>query len=75
MVSHGPKRKSPIGVMPERGIGTTMGVPDFPLTSPGICGARFLRQQEAGVSRFRARRAPFKVWGQECRNEGAWAPR
>ena len=34
MVSHGPVRKSPIGVMLERGIGTTMGVPDFPLTSP-----------------------------------------
>jgi hypothetical protein len=27
-------------------------LPDFPLTSPGICGARFLRQQEAGATFF-----------------------
>ena len=34
MVSHGPERKSPIGVMPERGVEMNMCVPDFPLTSP-----------------------------------------
>ncbi len=34
MVSHGPERKSPFGVMPERGVEMTMCVPDFPLTSP-----------------------------------------
>ena len=50
MVSHGPERKSPFGVMPERGAGMTMCLPDFPSLPPGICGARFLRQQEAGVS-------------------------
>jgi hypothetical protein len=34
MVSHGPERKSPFGVMPERGVEMNMCVPDFPLTSP-----------------------------------------
>ena len=34
MVSHGPEQKSPFGVMPERGAGMTMCLPDFPLTSP-----------------------------------------
>jgi hypothetical protein len=57
--------------MPERGVEMNMCVPDFPQLPPGICGARFLRQQEAGVSRFRAQSATFKVWGPQCRNEGA----
>ena len=29
-----------------------MRLPEFPLIPPGICGARFLRQQEAGASFF-----------------------
>ena len=32
---------------------STMCAPDFPLFSPGDCGARFLRQQKAGASLFR----------------------
>ena len=52
MVSHGPERKSPFGGMTRPRGGGNMGLPDFPLLPPGICGARFLRQQEAGVSRL-----------------------
>ena len=40
--------------MTRRGGGGNMRLPDLPLTSPGTCGARFLRQQEAG--------APFFAW-------------
>ena len=42
--------------MTRPGGGGNIGLPDFPLTSPGNCGARFLRQQEAGVSRLWADR-------------------
>ena len=52
MVSHRPERKSPFGGMTRPRGGGNMGLPDFPLLPPGICGARFLRQQEAGVSRL-----------------------
>ena len=52
MVSHGPARKSPFGGMTRRGGGGNMRLPDLPLTSPGTCGARFLRQQEAGATFF-----------------------
>ena len=53
MVSHGPARKSPFGGMTRRGGGGNMRLPDLPLTSPGTCGARFLRQQEAGATFLR----------------------
>src|SRR5215203_640253 len=33
-------------------VRTTMRLPDSPPIPPGICGARFLRQQEAGASFF-----------------------
>ena len=51
----GSRRKSPFGGMPVRGAVKTMRLPVSPLIPPGICGARFLRQQKAGVS-FCARR-------------------
>jgi hypothetical protein len=33
-------------------VARTMRLPDSPLNPPGICGARFLRQQKAGVTFF-----------------------
>jgi hypothetical protein len=52
MVSHAPAGKSPVGGMP--GECTSRGcecrIPPSP--PPGICGARFLRQQEAGAFFF-----------------------
>ena len=50
-----------------------MGVPDPPC-SPRHCGARFLRQQEAGASLSGAAGRPMlKVCAPECRNE--WSGR
>ena len=55
MVSHGPARKSPFGGMLAFGRHRKMRVPVSPLNPPGICSARFLRQQEAGAFLFRRR--------------------
>ena len=74
MVSHGPERKSPFGGMTRPGLGGNIGLPDFPLLPPGICGARFLRQQEAGVSRLWALRHTQGVRTQMPK-PWAWASR
>ena len=54
MVSHGFAGKSPFGGMPGLVAGSKMRSAGFPLIPPGICGARFLRQQEAGAIFLRA---------------------
>ena len=76
MVSHGPARKSPFGGMLGPGGAGTMCLPDFPLTSPGNCGARFLRQQGAGAT-FLGNPAAgrLKVWPYARRSLKAWASR
>ena len=52
MVSHGPERKSPFGVMPETGGGRNMRLPDFPLTSPRHLRRPFSAATESGRFAF-----------------------
>ena len=60
MVSHGPARKSPIGVMPERGVEMTMCVPDSPHFPPASAAPVFCGN----------RKRAFRVFGAESNIQG-----
>ena len=63
MVSHGPERKSPFGVMPERGVEMNMCMPDFPPFPPASAAPVFCGN----------RKRAFRVSGAESNIQGVGA--